>query len=173
VLPHVEQAHLAELFARLQALGLATPNLGLLTNMIVCPGLDYCNLANARSIPVSQKIAARFDDLRRLHDIGPLDLNISGCINACGHHHVGHIGVLGVNRKGEENYQLSLGGNASDDASIGDILGPSFGETELVDAIERVVEVYLERRSNGERFIDTYRRLGKAPFKERVYGAAH
>jgi sulfite reductase (NADPH) hemoprotein beta-component len=173
VLPHVEQAHLAELFARLQALGLATPNLGLLTNMIVCPGLDYCNLANARSIPVSQKIAARFDDLRRLHDIGPLDLNISGCINACGHHHVGHIGVLGVNRKGEENYQLSLGGNASDDASIGDILGPSFGETELVDAIERVVEVYLERRSNGERFIDTYRRLGKTPFKERVYGAAH
>jgi sulfite reductase (NADPH) hemoprotein beta-component len=173
VLPHVEQGRLPELFARLQALGLATPNLGLLTNMIVCPGLDYCNLANARSIPVSQKIAARFDDLRRLHDIGPLDLNISGCINACGHHHVGHIGVLGVNRKGEENYQLSLGGNASDDASIGDILGPSFGETELVDAIERVVEVYLERRSNGERFIDTYRRLGKAPFKERVYGAAH
>ena len=173
VLPHVEQARLAELFARLQALGLATPNLGLLTNMIVCPGLDYCNLANARSIPVSQKIAARFDDLCRLHDIGPLDLNISGCINACGHHHVGHIGVLGVNRKGEENYQLSLGGNASDDASIGDILGPSFGETELVDAIERVVEVYLERRSNGERFIDTYRRLGKTPFKERVYGAAH
>jgi sulfite reductase (NADPH) hemoprotein beta-component len=173
VLPHVEQGRLPELFARLQALGLATPNLGLLTNMIVCPGLDYCNLANARSIPVSQKIAARFDDLRRLHDIGPLDLNISGCINACGHHHVGHIGVLGVNRKGEENYQLSLGGNASDDASIGDILGPSFGETELVDAIERVVEVYLERRSNGERFIDTYRRLGKTPFKERVYGAAH
>jgi sulfite reductase (NADPH) hemoprotein beta-component len=173
VLAHVEQGRLAELYARLVALGLATPNRGLLTNMIVCPGLDYCGLANARSIPISQRIAERFDDLDRLHDIGELDLNISGCINACGHHHVGHIGILGVNRHGKEYYQVSLGGNQSDDAAIGDILGPAFDENAIVDAVEKVVEVYLARRADGERFVDTYRRVGKEPFKEHVYAAAH
>ena len=171
VLPHVEQGRLPALYEKLRALGLHTPNLGLLTNMIVCPGLDYCSLANARSIPVSQRIAERFDDLDRLHDIGKLDLNISGCINACGHHHVGHIGILGVNRHGQEYYQVSLGGNAGidNDASIGDILGPAFPEDQVADAIEKVIGVYLARRMNGERFIDTYRRIGKDPFKERVY----
>ncbi len=173
VLPHVEQGRLAELHARLAALGLATANLGLLTNMIVCPGLDYCGLANARSIPISQRIAERFDDLDRLHEIGPLDLNISGCINACGHHHAGHIGILGVNRHGKEYYQVSLGGSQADRASIGDILGPAFDEHAIVDAVERVVELYLDRRDAGERFIDTYRRIGKEPFKEHVYAKAH
>jgi sulfite reductase (NADPH) hemoprotein beta-component len=173
VLPHVEQGRLAELYARLAAHGLATANLGLLTNMIVCPGLDYCGLANARSIPISQRIAERFDDLDRLHDIGPLDLNISGCINACGHHHAGHIGILGVNRHGKEYYQVSLGGSQSDDASIGDILGPAFDEHAIVDAVERIVALYLDRRAPGERFIDTYRRIGKEPFKEHVYEKAH
>ncbi len=173
VLPHVEQGRLAELYARLAALGLATSNLGLLTNMIVCPGLDYCGLANARSIPIAQRIAERFDDLDRLHDIGPLDLNISGCINACGHHHAGHIGILGVNRHGKEYYQVSLGGSQSDDASIGDILGPAFDEHAIVDAIEKIVRLYLDRRADGERFIDTYRRIGKEPFKEYLYEKAH
>jgi len=172
VLPHVEQSQLHGLYKRLAEIGCATANLGLLTNMIVCPGLDYCSLANARSIPVSQRIAERFDDLDRLHDIGPLDLNISGCINACGHHHVGHIGILGVNRHGEEYYQVSLGGYQGNEASIGDILGPAFREDQVADAVEKVIEVYLGARVNGERFIDTYRRIGKEPFKARVYAKA-
>jgi sulfite reductase (NADPH) hemoprotein beta-component len=172
VLAHVEQSKLYGLFQRLVEIGCATPNLGLLTNMIVCPGLDYCSLANARSIPVSQMIAKKFDDLDRLHDIGKLDLNISGCINACGHHHVGHIGILGVNRHGEEYYQVSLGGYQGNEASIGDILGPAFREDQVADAVEKVIEVYLAQRSNGERFIDTYRRIGKEPFKSRVYAKA-
>jgi sulfite reductase (NADPH) hemoprotein beta-component len=169
VLPHVEQSKLHGLFERLVEIGCATPNLGLLTNMIVCPGLDYCSLANARSIPVSQTIAKKFDDLDRLHDIGQLDLNISGCINACGHHHVGHIGILGVNRHGEEYYQVSLGGYQGNEASIGDILGPAFREDQVAEAVEKVIEVYLGQRIDGERFIDTYRRIGKDPFKARVY----
>jgi sulfite reductase (NADPH) hemoprotein beta-component len=169
VLPHVELSRLHAIYDRLREIGCATANLGLLTNMIVCPGLDYCSLANARSIPVSQMIAKKFDDLDRLHDIGQLDLNISGCINACGHHHVGHIGILGVNRHGEEYYQVSLGGYQGNEAAIGDILGPAFREDQVADAVEKVIEVYLAQRANGERFIDTYRRIGKEPFKSRVY----
>jgi sulfite reductase (NADPH) hemoprotein beta-component len=172
VLPHVEQSKLPAIYDRLREIGCATANLGLLTNMIVCPGLDYCSLANARSIPVSQQIAKKFDDLDRLHDIGQLDLNISGCINACGHHHVGHIGILGVNRHGEEYYQVSLGGYQGNEASIGDILGPAFREDQVAEAVEKVIEVYLASRANGERFIDTYRRIGKEPFKTRVYAKA-
>jgi sulfite reductase (NADPH) hemoprotein beta-component len=169
VLPHVRKKDLPAIFAKLEALGLATPNAGLVTDIIACPGLDYCDLANARSIPIAQRISERFADLARQHDIGELKIKISGCINACGHHHAGHIGVLGVDKKGVEYYQLQLGGSGAEDASIGEILGPAFGEHEIVDAVERVVDVYLERRENSERFLDTVRRLGIEPFKERAY----
>jgi sulfite reductase (NADPH) hemoprotein beta-component len=169
VLPHVRKKDLPAIFAKLEALGLATPNAGLVTDIIACPGLDYCDLANARSIPIAQKISERFADLTRQHDIGELKIKISGCINACGHHHAGHIGVLGVDKKGVEYYQLQLGGSGAEDASIGDILGPAFGEHEIVDAVEHVIDVYLERRENNERFLDTVRRLGIEPFKERAY----
>jgi sulfite reductase (NADPH) hemoprotein beta-component len=169
VLPHVRKKDLPAIFAKLEALGLATPNAGLVTDIIACPGLDYCDLANARSIPIAQKISERFADLARQHDIGELKIKISGCINACGHHHAGHIGVLGVDKKGVEYYQLQLGGSGAEDASIGDILGPAFGEHEIVDAVEHVIDVYLERRENNERFLDTVRRLGIEPFKERAY----
>src|SRR6202030_3672638 len=144
---------------------------GLITDIIACPGLDYCDLANARSIPVAQSIARRFADLERQHDIGELKLKISGCINACGHHHVGHIGILGVDKKGVEFYQLLLGGSGAEDASLADIIGPGLGEHEIVDAVERVIEVYLKKRQSGERFLDTYRRLGEAPFKDAAYAA--
>ena len=153
----------------LKELGLATPNAGLITDIIACPGLDYCDLANARSIPVAQKIAERFADLDRQHDIGELKIKISGCINACGHHHAGHIGILGVDKKGVEFYQLQLGGSGAEDASIGEIMGPGFGEHEIVDAVERVVQTYLNLRQNGERFLDTYRRVGMEPFKNMAY----
>ena len=169
VLPHVRKNDLPAIFAKLEALGLGTPNAGLVTDIIACPGLDYCDLANARSIPVAQKISERFADLARQHDIGELKIKISGCINACGHHHAGHIGVLGVDKKGVEYYQLQLGGSGAEDASIGEILGPAFGEHEIVDAVERVVDVYLERREGSERFLDTVRRIGLEPFKERAY----
>jgi sulfite reductase (NADPH) hemoprotein beta-component len=169
VLPHVRKKDLPAIFAKLEALGLATPNAGLVTDIIACPGLDYCDLANARSIPIAQRISERFQDLARQHDIGELKIKISGCINACGHHHAGHIGVLGVDKKGVEYYQLQLGGSGAEDASIGEILGPAFGEHEIVDAVERVVDVYLEQRSGSERFLDTVRRLGIEPFKERAY----
>jgi sulfite reductase (NADPH) hemoprotein beta-component len=159
------------MYAGLKALGLATPNAGLVTDIICCPGLDYCDLANARSIPIAQHIAKRFEDLEKQHEIGELKIKISGCINACGHHHAGHIGVLGVDKKGVEFYQLQLGGSGAEDASIGDILGPAFGEHDIADAVERVIDVYLEKRENGERFLDTYRRLGMAPFKEAAYAA--
>ena len=139
VLPHVRKKDLPAIFARLKELGLATPNAGLVTDIIACPGLDYCDLANARSIPVAQNIAERFADLDRQHEIGELKIKISGCINACGHHHAGHIGILGVDKKGVEFYQLQLGGSAAEDASIGEIMGPGFGEHEIVDAVERVV----------------------------------
>jgi len=171
VLPHLRKKDLPAVFARLKALGLATANAGLATDIICCPGLDYCDLANARSIPVAQHIAERFADLEKQHAIGELKIKISGCINACGHHHAGHIGVLGVDKKGVEYYQLQLGGSGAEDASIGDILGPAFGEHEIAGAVERVVDVYLARRVNGERFLDTYRRLGMAPFKEAAYAA--
>jgi len=169
VLPHVRKKDLPAIFARLKELGLATPNAGLVTDIICCPGLDYCDLANARSIPVAQKIAERFADLDRQHDIGELKIKISGCINACGHHHAGHIGILGVDKKGVEYYQLQLGGSAAEDASIGEIMGPGFGEHEIVDAVERVIKAYTLLRINGERFLDTYRRVGMEPFKNMAY----
>ncbi len=171
VLPHVRKKDLPAIFARLETLGLATPNAGLVTDIIACPGLDYCDLANARSIPVAQRISRRFADLARQHEIGPLKIKISGCINACGHHHAGHIGVLGVDKKGVEYYQLLLGGSGAEDASIGEILGPAFGEHEIVDAVEGVIGLYLEKRTSDERFLDTVRRIGLEPFKERAYAA--
>lgn len=172
VLAHVRKADLYALWQALAAADLATPNLDLVTDIIACPGLDYCTLANARSIPVAQKIAARFEsDLARQRDIGELKIKVSGCINACGHHHAGHIGILGVDRKGEESYQLSLGGSGAEDASLAKILGPGFNEAGVVDAVEKIIEHYRSvRTSPDERFLDTYRRLGDAPFKEAVYG---
>jgi sulfite reductase (NADPH) hemoprotein beta-component len=168
VLPHVRKADLYAVWQALDAAGLANANLDLISDIIACPGLDYCSLANARSIPIAQKIATRFVDRER--DLGELKLKISGCINACGHHHAGHIGVLGVDRKGTENYQLLLGGSGAEDASLGRITGPGFDEDGIVDAIEKVTDVYLGSRQDGERFIDTYRRLGLDPFKEAIYG---
>ncbi len=171
VLAHVRKADLYALWTALDGAGLATPNLDLVTDIIACPGLDYCALANARSIPVAQKIAERFADLDRQHDIGELKIKISGCINACGHHHAGHIGILGVDKKGEEAYQLSLGGSGAEDASLAKILGPGFSEAGVVDAVEKVIEAYRTVRSGpGERFLDTYRRVGAGPFKDAVYG---
>jgi len=170
VLPHVRKRDLPQIHARLNELGLATPNAGLVTDIIACPGLDYCDLANARSIPVAQEISERFADLGRQHDIGELKIKISGCINACGHHHAGHIGILGVDKKGVEFYQLQLGGSGAEDASIGEILGPAFGRDEIVDAVERVIGAYLSLREPGERFLDTYRRVGIVPFKNVAYG---
>jgi sulfite reductase (NADPH) hemoprotein beta-component len=169
VLPHVRQRDLPAVFAGLKELDLAAPNAGLITDIIACPGLDYCDLANARSIPVAQDIARRFADLDRQHDIGELKLKISGCINACGHHHAGHIGILGVDKKGVEYYQLQLGGSGAEDASIGDIMGPGFGIAEIGPAVERVVDAYVKLRTPGERFLDTYRRLGMEPFKNVAY----
>lgn len=170
VLPHVRKADLYAVWQALDAAGLATPNLDLISDIIACPGLDYCSLANARSIPVAQKIAKRFADPARQRDLGELKLKISGCINACGHHHAGHIGILGVDRKGTENYQLSLGGSGAEDVSLGTITGPGFDEDGVVDAIERVTDKYLATRTEGERFVDTFRRIGMAPFKEAIYG---
>jgi sulfite reductase (NADPH) hemoprotein beta-component len=170
VLPHVRKADLYAIWQALDAAGLATPNLDLISDIIACPGLDYCSLANARSIPVAQKIATRFSDLGRQKELGELKLKISGCINACGHHHAGHIGILGVDRKGTENYQLSLGGSGAEDVSLGTITGPGFDEDGIVDAVERVTDKYLAERAEGERFVDTYRRIGMAPFKEAIYG---
>ncbi|KTE36466.1 MULTISPECIES: nitrite/sulfite reductase [unclassified Sphingopyxis] len=170
VLPHVRKADLYTIWQALDAAGLATPNLDLISDIIACPGLDYCSLANARSIPVAQKIATRFSDLGRQKELGELKLKISGCINACGHHHAGHIGILGVDRKGTENYQLLLGGSGAEDVSLGTITGPGFDEDGIVDAIERVTDKYLAERSEGERFVDTFRRVGMAPFKEAIYG---
>jgi sulfite reductase (NADPH) hemoprotein beta-component len=169
VLPHVKKRDLPAIFAKLSELGLATPNAGLITDIIACPGLDYCDLANARSIPIAQDIAKRFADLDRQHEIGELKIKISGCINACGHHHAGHIGILGVDKKGVEYYQLQLGGSGAEDASIGDIMGPGFGEHEIGPAVERVVKAYLTLRRDGERFLDTYRRVGMEPFKNMAY----
>jgi len=172
VLPHVRRANLPTLWRKLGELGVATPNVNLVTDIIACPGLDYCSLANARSIPVAQRITERFADLARVHDIGELKIKISGCINACGHHHVGHIGVLGVDKNGVEFYQITLGGAEGADAAVGNILGPALKYEEVADAIETLVETYLSLRKDGERFLDTYRRVGAAPFKERLYAAA-
>ncbi|OAN60049.1 nitrite/sulfite reductase [Sphingomonas sp. TDK1] len=170
VLPHVRKADLYAVWTALREAGLAEANLDLISDIIACPGLDYCSLANARSIPLAQKISARFADPARQRDLGELKLKISGCINACGHHHAGHIGILGVDRKGTENYQLLLGGSGAEDVSLADITGPGFSEDGVVDAIERATDVYVRERTPGERFVDTYRRIGMAPFKEAIYG---
>ena len=169
VLPHVKLDDLKTVYDTLAAHELATANLGLISDQIACPGLDYCNLANARSIPLAQEISERFSDLDRQYDIGELKIKISGCINACGHHHVGHIGILGVDKKGTEFYQISLGGAADENAAIGQITGRAFTEEDIVDAIETVVTTYTDLRESDERFIDTYQRVGMAPFKERLY----
>ncbi|MGV3458723.1 nitrite/sulfite reductase, partial [Sphingomonas sp.] len=170
VLPHVRKADLYAVWQELVAVELADANLDLISDIIACPGLDYCSLANARSIPVAQKIATRFSDLGRQRELGELKLKISGCINACGHHHAGHIGILGVDKKGVENYQLSFGGSGAEDVSLGQITGPGFSEDGVVDAVERATDVYLRERAEGERFLDTYRRIGMEPFKEALYG---
>lgn len=172
VLSDVAVDQLVELWRALDALGMANPTVGTLNDMICCPGGDYCGLANAVSIPVAQAIQERFENLDFLYDLGPLELNISGCMNACGHHHVGHIGILGVDKKGEEYYQISLGGNATDDASLGKILGPSFFREDVPDVIAKLLDVYVDQRHDDERFLDTYRRIGIKPFKESVYAPA-
>ncbi len=168
VLPHVKKADLYALWQALDAAGLGTANLDRIGDIIACPGLDYCSLANARSIPVAQKISERLSP--RSEEIGELKLKISGCINACGHHHAGHIGILGVDRKGVENYQLLLGGCEGADTSLGTITGPGFDEDGIVDAVDRATSVYLANKQGAERFLDTYRRIGMAPFKEAIYG---
>lgn len=170
VLADVEKTRLHQLWQELTELNLATPNIGHITDMICCPGGDFCALANAKSIPVAEAIQDRFNDLDYLYDLGELTLNISGCMNACGHHHVGNIGILGVDKKGAEFYQVTLGGSAANDATIGDKLGPSFAQDEIPDVIDKVVNVYVTQRLEGESFIETYRRIGKEPFKEVVYG---
>jgi sulfite reductase (NADPH) hemoprotein beta-component len=170
VLPHVAKRDLHAVWKALNEADLANANLDLISDIIACPGLDYCSLANARSIPIAQKIATRFESLERQRDLGELKLKISGCINACGHHHAGHIGILGVDRKGVENYQLTLGGSGAEDVSIGKITGPGFDEDGIVDAVERATDKYKELREPGERFVDTYRRVGMEPFKEAIYG---
>ena len=170
VLPHVRKADLYTLWQKLDAAGLGAANLDTIEDIIACPGLDYCSLANARSIPVAQKISQRFAEKGRTAELGELKLKISGCINACGHHHAGHIGILGVDKKGVENYQLLLGGSEGADCSLGKITGPGFDEDGVVDAVEKTTDVYLRERQDGERFLDTYRRIGIEPFKEALYG---
>ena len=170
VMPHVAKRDLYAVWQRLNDAELANANLDLISDIIACPGLDYCSLANARSIPVAQKIAIRFADMERQRDLGELKLKISGCINACGHHHAGHIGILGVDRKGVENYQLTFGGSGAEDVSIGKIIGRGFDEDGVVDAVEKATDVYKLLREGEERFIDTYRRVGLEPFKEAIYG---
>jgi sulfite reductase (NADPH) hemoprotein beta-component len=150
---------------------LASAYIGLFTDQIACPGLDYCNLANARSIPIAQRISERFQDIELQQKIGRLHVNMSGCINACGHHHVGHIGILGVDKKGVEYYQVTLGGAADETAAVGDIVGPAFTEGEIIEAIDKIVQIYLDLREEDEIFIDTYRRVGVQPFKEKLYAA--
>ncbi len=173
VLPHVTKDDLKEVYDLLVAAGLETANAGLVTDIIACPGLDYCALANARSIPIAERISERFADLGRQEEIGALKIKISGCINACGHHHAGHIGILGVEKKGEEFYQITLGGSGDETASIGEIVGKGFSTDEIVDAVETLVGTYLlKRESAAEPFLETYRRLGAAPFKEALYGTA-
>ena len=172
VLPDIPHTHLLELFELAEQQNLASANVGQLTDVICCPGGDYCSLANAKSIPVAEELQARFDDYDYMHDLGPLDLNISGCMNACGHHHVGHIGILGVDKKGAEFYQVSLGGNQGNGASLGNIIGPSFSRDEVADVVATILEVYVDARADDEPFLQCYRRIGLEPFKERVYANA-
>ena len=171
VLPHVRQVDLYSLWNALKKERLVTPNIGLLTDMICCPGLDFCNLANAGSIDIAKQINDRFDELDYLHDIGDFQIKMSGCMNACGHHHVGHIGILGVDKKGSEFYQFTLGGSAGNQARLGDRLGPAIAKDEVAETIDRILQVYLERREAGEQFLDTYLRVGIEPFKEKVYAS--
>ena len=179
ILADVRQSHLHTVWKELRDLGLASPNIGLITNIIACPGGDFCSLANAKSLPVADAIQRRFEDLDFQHDIGELDLNISGCINSCGHHHVGHIGVLGVDKHGEEWYQITIGGNQGltrpgAPAALGKVIGPSFARDEVPEVVGKLIEVYLDKRdSEAERFVDTVWRIGVEPFKERVYGLHH
>ncbi|HCE70761.1 MAG TPA: sulfite reductase, partial [Ruegeria sp.] len=173
ILPHVHKSDLPAIHAELAANGLGTANIGLISDIIACPGMDYCALATARSIPVAQEIATRFEELKLEHEIGALKIKISGCINACGHHHVGHIGILGLDRAGVENYQITLGGDATETAAIGERTGPGFAYDQIVPAVERIVETYLDqRRDREESFIETYRRVGMAPFKAALYPEA-
>jgi sulfite reductase (NADPH) hemoprotein beta-component len=169
VLADVAEDALHALWRELAALGLATPNIGLLSDIVCCPGGDFCSLANAKSIPVAEAIQRRFDDLDYLNDLGEIELNMSGCMNACGHHHVGHIGILGVDKNGTEWYQVSIGGSQGLDATLGKVIGPSFAAADVPDVIASLLDVYVERRQDGERFLDTLRRIGTEPFKERVY----
>ncbi|MEZ5930043.1 MAG: nitrite/sulfite reductase [Parvularculaceae bacterium] len=171
-LPHVKKDDLYAVYQSLQAVDLATANIGLASDIIACPGLDYCTLANARSIPIAERIAERFSAAGVEDDIGELKIKISGCINACGHHHVGHIGILGVDKKGEEFYQITLGGSGAEDASIGEIAGRGLSSDEVIDAVERLVDYYRANRQDGERFLDAYRRLGLDRFKEAIYADA-
>ena len=172
VLPHVRKDDLFTVYQALVKADLAAANYGLAGDIIACPGLDYCALATARSIPIAQSISRKFADSKRQDEIGKLKINISGCINACGHHHVGHIGILGLDKKGEEFYQITLGGSSAESASIGTILGPGFAGHEVADAIETILDTYLKHREPGEEFLATYRRLGAKPFKEALYATA-
>jgi len=173
VLADVPSERLFELWQKLKAAGFATANIGTLTDMIVCPGGDFCSLANAKSLPIADQIQRQFDNLDYLYDLGDLDLNISGCMNACGHHHIGNIGILGVDKKGEEFYQVQLGGNSGTDTSLGKVLGPSFNADEVSGVIQKIIDIFVEQRIDGENFIHTYRRIGIKPFKERVYAKAN
>ncbi|MFT6387753.1 MAG: sulfite reductase (NADPH) hemoprotein beta-component [Cellvibrionaceae bacterium] len=172
VLADIKQSELFELWKKVKTAGFATPNIGTLTDMICCPGGDFCSLANAKSIPVAEAIQRRFDNLDYVYDIGDLDINISGCMNACGHHHVGHIGVLGVDKKGAEFYQIQLGGNSNENAALGKVLGPAFDAEDVPDVIATLLNLYVKKRNEDELFIDTYNRIGLAPFKELVYADA-
>ncbi len=169
VLADIRQSDLFALWQKARAAGLANPNIGLLTDIIACPGGDFCNLANAKSIPIANAIQARFDDLDYLHDIGDIEINISGCMNACGHHHVGHIGILGVDKNGDEFYQVTIGGSQGNQTSLGKVIGPSFGAADMPDVIAQIIDTYIALRHPDERFIDTARRVGIDPFKTRVY----
>src|SRR5262249_52892032 len=164
-----QQNSLYEVWKELRSLGLAMPNIGTLTDMIACPGLDFCSLANAGTLNVAKQIQQQFDDLDYLYDLGDIEIKMSGCMNACGHHHVGHIGILGVDKHGEEWYQITLGGSVNGFTALGDVIGPSVPQAEVAGTIERIVEVYRAEREDGERFIETYRRIGLKPFKERAY----
>ncbi len=173
ILPHVHKSDLPAIYAGLRKVELHTANIGLISDIIACPGMDYCALATARSIPIAQEIATRFDELKLEHDIGHLQIKISGCINACGHHHVGHIGILGLDRAGVESYQITLGGDATETAAIGERAGPGFSADDIVPAIERLVQGYLELRLDAEEtFLVAFRRLGLAPFKSYLYPEA-
>ena len=170
VLPHVAQRDLPDVYRALEAIGVATPNVNLITDIIACPGLDYCSLANARSIPIAQEITRRFKSLDLARNLGRLHINISGCINACGHHHVGHIGILGVEKNGEEFYQITLGGKADENAQLGALIGPAVPYAQVADVIEDIAAAYIELRARpDELFIDTVKRTGVEPFRERVY----